>query len=397
MKLVQRTQLLEKIKSTKGTSDIKIITGVRRAGKSKLLSAYMDFLQENEVNCNIIFIDLRLLEFEHLQEYHALNEYICSHYVPNVNNYLIIDEVQMCEKFELCINSLHATEQYDIYLTGSNAFLLSSDLATLFTGRYIEISVLPFSFNEYRTYFGEQEKHAQLDEYLVNGGLSGSYVYKDEELRKEYIKDVYNTILQRDLVEKYNLADSDVLPRLMEYMMDNISNISSPNSIAGALTATNIPSNNHTISKYLDYLTKAYILYKVNRYDIRGKKYLQSQGKYYLVDSGIRYAILGTRNIDYGRIYENIVFLELIRRGYEVYVGKLYQKEIDFVALKGTEKIYIQVSDNIANEETFKREYTPLLQIKDAYPKYIIANTRHPEYNYEGILVRDIADWLTLK
>jgi len=394
MRLIQREVLLNKIKYAKNTTDIKIITGVRRAGKSKLLSAYVDYLKETEPGCNIIFIDFRLLEFEHLKGYHELNEYILAHYNSGVRNYLIIDEVQMCDKFELCINSLHATEQYDIYLTGSNAFLLSSDLATLFTGRYVEISVLPFSFNEYRTYYGEQEKHNQLDEYILQGGLSGSYVYDNEELRKEYIKDIYNTILQHDLMEKYHLADSEVLTRLMEYMMDNISNISSPNSIAGALTAIKIPSNNHTISNYLNYLTKAFILYKVDRYDIRGKRYLQSQSKYYLVDSGIRYAVLGRRNMDYGRIYENIVFLELHRRGYEVYVGKLYQKEIDFVAMKGNEKLYIQVSDNISDEETFKREYSPLLQIKDAYPKYIIANTKHPEYDYEGIKVIDLADWL---
>lgn len=394
MRLIQREELLNKIKYAKNTTDIKIITGVRRAGKSKLLSAYVDYLKETEPGCNIIFIDFRLLEFEHLKGYHELNEYILAHYNSGVRNYLIIDEVQMCDKFELCINSLHATEQYDIYLTGSNAFLLSSDLATLFTGRYVEISVLPFSFNEYRTYYGEQDKHNQLDEYILQGGLSGSYVYDNEELRKEYIKDIYNTILQHDLMEKYHLADSEVLTRLMEYMMDNISNISSPNSIAGALTAIKIPSNNHTISNYLNYLTKAFILYKVDRYDIRGKRYLQSQSKYYLVDSGIRYAVLGRRNMDYGRIYENIVFLELHRRGYEVYVGKLYQKEIDFVAMKGNEKLYIQVSDNISDEETFKREYSPLLQIKDAYPKYIIANTKHPEYDYEGIKVIDLADWL---
>lgn len=394
MRLIQREELLNKIKYAKNTTDIKIITGVRRAGKSKLLSAYVDYLKETEPGCNIIFIDFRLLEFEHLKGYHELNEYILAHYNSGVRNYLIIDEVQMCDKFELCINSLHATEQYDIYLTGSNAFLLSSDLATLFTGRYVEISVLPFSFNEYRTYYGEQDKHNQLDEYILQGGLSGSYVYDNEELRKEYIKDIYNTILQHDLMEKYHLADSEVLTRLMEYMMDNISNISSPNSIAGALTAIKIPSNNHTISNYLNYLTKAFILYKVDRYDIRGKRYLQSRSKYYLVDSGIRYAVLGRRNMDYGRIYENIVFIELHRRGYEVYVGKLYQKEIDFVAMKGNEKLYIQVSDNISDEETFKREYSPLLQIKDAYPKYIIANTKHPEYDYEGIKVIDLADWL---
>lgn len=394
MKLINRHHLLDALKSMRCTPDLKIITGLRRSGKSKLLAAYMDYLRQEDADGNIIFVDFRLLENEPLQEYHALNTYITERYKAGVNNYICIDEVQMCPNFELCINSLHASEKYDIYLTGSNAFMLSSDLATLFTGRYIELSVFPFSYSEYLLYHGEQDSQKQLDVYVQHGGLSGSYLYPNEKQRREYIRDVYNTILQRDLVEKYHLADSDALPRLMEYMMDNVSNICSPTGIAATLTQNGVPSNHHTISNYLDYLCKAFMLYKVDRYDIRGKKYLQSQSKYYLVDSGIRYALLGTRNMDYGRIYENIVAIELLRRGYEIYVGKLYQKEVDFVAMRGSEKIYIQVSDDISGEQTFEREYTPLLQIKDAYPKLIIARTRHPRYDYQGIQIVDLAEWL---
>ena len=272
--------------------------------------------------------------------------------------------------------------------------MLSSDLATLFTGRYIEIPVLPFSFAEYRTYYGEKEIQSQFDQYVLEGGLSGSYPYPSETKRRQYIRDVYNTILQRDLVEKYHLADSEVLPRLMEYMMDNVSNTCSPNGIAEILKTQGIATNNHTISDYLDYICRAFMLYKIKRYDVRGKKYLQSLHKYYLVDSGFRYALLGIRNMDYGRIYENLVALELLRRGYDIYVGKLYQKEIDFVAMRGNEKIYIQVSDNISSKETFEREYSPLLQIKDVYPKFIIARTRVPKYDYQGIQIIDLAEWL---
>lgn len=394
MKLIERTSLLNQLQEAKGTPDIKIITGVRRSGKSKLLTAFMDRIRQTEPNSNIIFIDYRLIDSEPLKEYHALHQYVETHYLSGVINYLCIDEVQMCMQFELAINSLHSMEKYDIYLTGSNAFLLSSDLATLFTGRYIEIPVFPFSFAEYRAYSGEQELQSQLDQYVLEGGLSGSYLYPSKQKRQQYISDVYNTILQRDLVEKYHLADSEVLPRLVEYMMDNVSNINSPNSIAENLKIQGIPTNNHTISDYLEYLCRAFMLYRIKRYDVRGNTYLQSLNKYYLVDSGFRYAILGTRNMDYGRIYENIVAIELLRRGYEIFVGKLYQKEIDFVAIRCSEKIYIQVSDDISSPDTFKREYEPLLQIKDAYPRYIIARTRHPRYDYQGIQIVDLATWL---
>ncbi|MDO5343140.1 MAG: ATP-binding protein [Bacteroidia bacterium] len=395
MKLIERNIYLDRIKSKKGSPDIKIITGIRRAGKSKLLLSYMDYLRKIDDKANIIFIDFRLLNTEPLKEYHALNNYIEAQYICGRNNYICIDEIQMCEHFELAINSLHATEKYDIYLTGSNAFMLSSDLATLFTGRYIEIQVFPFSFNEYRKYFGEDDNiQRQFDNYVIEGGLAGSYLYEKAEDKTTYIRDVYNTILQRDLVEKYNLPDNRVLTRLVEYMMDNVSNISSPNSISENLTKNGISTNHVTISAYLEYLAKSFVLYKIDRYDIRGKKYLQSLNKFYLADTGIRFAVLGHRNMDWGRMYENIVCLELLRRGYEIYVGKLYQKEIDFVAIKGSEKLYVQVSDDISNEGTFAREYTPLLQIRDAYPKMIIARTRNPRFDYQGIEIVDLAEWL---
>lgn len=395
MRLIERNIYLDRIKSKRGTPDIKIITGIRRAGKSKLLLAYMDFLRETDINANIIFIDFRLLNAEPLKEYHALNDYIESHYLYGKNNYICIDEIQMCKHFELAINSLHATEKYDIYLTGSNAFMLSSDLATLFTGRYIEIQVFPFSFSEYRTYFGEDDNiQKQFDNYVIEGGLAGSYLYEKSEDKTAYIHDVYNTILQRDLVEKHNLPDNTALTRLVEYMMDNVSNISSPNNISENLKKNGISTNHVTISTYLELLRKAFVLYKIDRYDIRGKKYLQSLNKFYLADTSLRFSVLGHRNMDWGRMYENIVCIEFLRRGYELYVGKLYQKEIDFVAIKGSEKLYVQVSDDISNHETFSREYTPLLQIKDAYPKMIIARTRNPRYDYQGIEIFDLAEWL---
>jgi len=395
MKTIKRPDYLNRLKSLKETPDIKILTGIRRCGKSKLMQSYIQWLRETDENNNVIFIDFALLENEHLKEYHSLNNYVTSRFDSSKNNYLCIDEVQLCPHFELTINSLYTTGNYDIYLTGSNAFLLSSDLATLFTGRFIEISVFPFSFREFCDYFEiSTDFQDAFEEYVTNGGLSGSYPYKNEEDRCAYIKDVYNTIVKRDLIDRYRLSAATDLSKILEYMMDNTSNICSPNGIASSMTSGGMPTCNKTVESYLEYLCNAFVLYKVKRYDIRGKKYLQSLDKYYLADSGIRYAMLGRRNIDWGRIYENIVYLELKRRGFDVYVGKLYQKEIDFVAMKGNEKIYVQVSDDITNPQTFEREYSPLLQIKEGYPKMIIARTRKPKYDYYGIAIVDIAEWL---
>jgi len=395
MKIIERTQYLNRIKELNNTPDIKIITGIRRCGKSKLMQAYIEYLRNHFENLNIIFIDFMDLAFEDLKEYHKLHDYVEKQYQEDKTNYLFVDEVQMCPKFELAINSLYSKGKYDIYITGSNAFLLSTDLATLFTGRYIEIPVFPFSFQEYCQYYEEDHDTDKLfDDYSIKGGLAGSYAYRTEKDRTNYIKEVYETIVTRDLVQKYALPDTLVLQRLSEFLMDNISNLTSPNKVSQLLTANNTPTNHVTIGRYIKYLCNAFVFYDIKRYDIRGKKYLENSEKFYLCDSGIRYALLGTRNMDYGRVYENIVCIELLRRGFDVYVGKLYKKEVDFVAQKGSERIYIQVSDNISSEETFKREVSPLLQIRDAYPKIVIARTKHPTYLYEGIEIHDIANWL---
>ena len=395
MKIIPRDKYLQRIIELNGTPDIKIIPGIRRSGKSKLTQAYIEYLKSHVDNCNIIYIDFMDLAFEEIKEYHALHAYVEAQYQANKTNYLFVDEVQMCPQFELAINSLYAKEKYDIYLTGSNAFLLSADLATLFTGRYIEIHVFPFSFSEYcRYYEGTKDIDQLFEDYTIKGGLAGSYAYKTEKDRVNYIKEVYETIVTRDLVQKYALPDTLVLQRLSEFLMDNVSNLTSPNKVSQLLTANNTQTNHVTIGKYIKYLCNAFVFYDVKRYDIRGRKYLESSEKFYLCDTGIRYAILGSRNMDYGRMYENMVCIELLRRGYDVYVGKLYQKEIDFVVQKGDEKIYIQVSDNITAPDTFERECRPLLQIRDAYPKMILARTRHPKYSYEGIDIYDVADWL---
>ena len=394
MKIIDRKDYLNRLIRLRNTPDIKIITGLRRSGKSELVRAYMEWIRNNE-DANIIYVDFADLKFEDLKTYKELYNYCEGQYVQGKPNVIVVDEVQMCEKFELAINSLYNSRKYDIYITGSNAFLLSSDLSTLFTGRFIEIPVYPFSFSEYCEYYGYDSNTADvLDSYVMNGGLAGSYVYDENDDKASYIKDVYTTIIKRDLVDKYGIKEEALLDSLTDYMMDNISNLTSASKISNIFKQNKVETNHITVGNYMKYLCSAFMFYKVKRYDIRGKKYLETSDKYYLSDLGFRYAMLGTRNMDYGRAYENIVALELLRRGYEIYVGKLYQKEVDFVAMKQNEKLYIQVSDNISDPTTLERELAPLKAIKDAYPKVLIANTSHADYDIEGIKVLDLTKWL---
>ncbi len=394
MKLIERKYYLDKLINVIGTPDIKVITGVRRSGKSKLLDAFKSYIEENRADYNIIHINFNLPEYDHLLEYHPLYDYINAQYIKGKENFVFIDEVQMCNDFEKAINGLHAAEKYDIYITGSNAFLLSSDLATFFTGRTFEIKVFPFSFAEYMQYFNYSDSYAAFDKYMIEGGMAGSYLYKDQEAKYDYIASVFDTLIVRDIRQKYRIRNTQLMGRIVDFLMDNISGLSSARNIASALSGIKEKANHVTIGTYMQYLCNAFAFYKIRRYDIKGKKYLSTNDKYYLSDHTFRYAKLGTKNLDRGRILENIVAMELLRRGYEVYVGVLYKKEIDFVAIKRNEKIYIQVSDDIGEEKTFQREVSPLLQINDAYPKMIIARTRYDEYQYEGVKIVDIANWL---
>ena len=394
MKLINRMNYLDKILSVIGTPDIKVITGVRRSGKSKLLEALKAHLLQNDPGINIIHINFNMPEYEELTEYKPLYDYINNNYKIGCENVVMIDEIQMCNNFEKAINGLHASEKYDIYITGSNAFLLSSDLATLFTGRTFEIKVYPFSFSEFQQYFKYDNNYDAFDKYVLEGGMSGSYLYKDIEAKYNYINEVYHTLIVRDIRAKYHIRNVTLMDRISDFLMDNISNLTSARSLADTFNSNKDKINHKTVGSYMQYLCNAFAFYKVRRYDIQGKKYLASSEKYYLCDHSFRYAKLGTKNMDYGRVYENIVAIELMRRGYEIYVGTLYKKEIDFVAIKRDEKIYIQVSDDISGEKTFEREVSPLLSIRDAYPKILITRTHHDSYQYEGIRIIDIADWL---
>lgn len=394
MKLIERSDYLKKMLDVTGTPDIKVITGIRRSGKSKLMEAFIENRRSLSPECNIIHLNFNLTEFEGQMEYHKLYDFVNSQYVSDKENIVCIDEIQMCSGFEKAINSLHECGRYDIYIIGSNAFLLSSDLATLFTGRTYEIEVYPFSFKEFCTYYAYSDIYNAFDRYSREGGMSGSYLYKSPEDRFKYIRTVFDTLIVRDIKQKYKIRNDQLLYSVCDFLLDNASNITSVRNIADSLIAKGTKTNDKTVGKYVDYLCNAFAFYKVRRFDIRGKKYLASQDKYYMADHAFKYSKLGTKNLDYGRVYENIVAIELMRRGYELYAGFLYKKEIDFVALKQNEKLYIQVSDDISNSDTFAREVTPLLKIADAYPKMVLARTRHDSYQYEGVQIIDIADWL---
>lgn len=394
MKLIDRPDYLNMLLSAQGTPDIKVITGVRRSGKSKLLEAFADAVLRANPRANIIRINFNLLEFEPLTEYHALYRYVIRHHVESTANIVIIDEIQMCDNFEKAINSLHALEQYDLYITGSNAFLMSSDLATLFTGRTFQIEVLPFSLSEFARYHELSQPDEALDRYLREGGMPGSYLYSDEKARFAYTSDVLDMLILRDIKQKHHVRNTEQLARTCDFLLDNIGNIVSLRSITAGLCAAGLKISEKTLANYVEHLCSAFLLYRVRRFDIAGKKYLSSGDKYYLVDHSFRYAKLGTKKLDFGHVYENMVAIELIRRGFEIYVGALYKKEIDFVAVRRDEKVYIQVSDDISSETTFEREISPLLKIRDAYPKIIIARTRHETTDWEGVKVIDIARWL---
>lgn len=392
MKLIQRDYYLNRLYAVKDVPDIKVITGVRRSGKSKLMDSFIGMISAD--SANVIHIKFNLKKYERLLDPDNLYKYIEQKYDPQKDNFLFVDEIQLCEGFERVINSIHEEELYNIFLTGSNAFLLSSDLATLFGGRVCEINMYPFSFSEYLRYFPSSQIDESFDSYVKKGGMSGSYLYKSEEDALGYVKGIYRTTIVKDIIKKFKVENEDLLLMIGSFLMDNVGNQTSIRNVASKLTSGTYKTNDKTVGSYIDYYCKSFLFYPMQRYDIKGKRYLESDKKYYLSDLSFRFSEIGTKNADYGHLYENIIAIELLRRGYEVYVGKLYDKEIDFVAMKEGIKTYIQVSDDISREETFQREVKPLLSIKDAYPKLLIARTKHEESQYEGIKIIDIARWL---
>ena len=386
--LIIRQDYLDKISKYLGKEMIIVLTGQRRVGKSYLLK---QFYQEKikESNANIIFIDKEKREFDFIKNYQDLNDYIESKLVKNKHNYILIDEIQDVDEFERSIRSYRTEESTDIIITGSNARMLSGELSTIIGGRYKEIYVQPLSYAEFLTFHSLDDNDDSLTQYINLGGMPGlNKIGLHEDDVREYQKDIYNTVLLKDVIMRNNIRNVNFLENLVTYLADNTDKIISANNISKYMKSNGENISTSVILNYLNYLSEAYIINKVNRYDVHGKRLFDSNEKYYFEDNGIRNAIAGgTREGDIEKVIENVVYHNLLRLGYEVYVGQLQSSEIDFVCTKSNgEKIYVQVSYLIVNEETRQREFGNLMKIQDNYPKYVISMTPLIVNNdYDGI------------
>lgn len=396
--MIKRDLYLKKIEDFQDQPLIKVITGMRRAGKSTLLDLFEEHLLAQGVKKEqIIRMNFELMEFDAIQDYRQLYAYIKGHQ-PAGHCYLLLDEIQQVTSWEKAINSLFMEGQADIYITGSNANLLSSDISTLLSGRYVEIQVFPLSFKEYLDFLPmekRQDKESDFQQYLKYGGLPviPSLPQKNDTIEL-FLSGIYNTVLMKDVVQRNSVRDPALLENIVRFLADNIGNPVSTAKISGYLTSQGHKTSPVTIDNYLSMLERAFIFYRAQRYDIKGKLYLKSQEKYYIVDNGIRNVLLGFRGGDYGHILENIVFLELLRRGYHVNVGKVGTLEVDFVATKSDRKIYLQVSASVMEEKTLQRELAPLQNIPDAYEKVLLTMDRNYIADYEGIRNINIVDFL---
>jgi len=379
---------------------IKVITGLRRSGKSTLLSLFENHLITSGVDRKqIIRMNFESFEFDEITSYKELHAYIKEHIIDKTKkHYILLDEVQQVSSWERVINSFLVDANVDIYITGSNAYLLSSELSTLLSGRYVEIRMQPLSFKEYLGFL-ESDKEMSLQEkfnqYLEYGGLPNVVELLDHpDTIGPFLEGIYNTVLMKDVIERNGVRDAALLESILKFIAANIGCIVSTKKISDYLTSSGRKTTSDTIDNYLKMLENAFIIYKANRYDLKGKMFLKTLEKYYIVDIGIRNRLTGLRNTDYGHVLENIVYLELLRRGYEVTIGKLGSLEVDFVASKTNEKIYYQVSATIMDEKTRVRELRPLESISDNYPKYILTMDQTVFDDYSGIRVKNIIDFL---
>ena len=383
----------------KDTEFIKVITGVRRSGKSTLMLMFKEFLINSDVREeNIIHINFESAMYDDIKDYKDLYNYV-KNKIKNDKVYLLLDEVQNVSSWEKAINSFKVDFDIDIYITGSNAYLLSSELSTLLSGRYIEIKMYPLSFKEYLMFnkYDESNIEEKFNEYLKYGGLPAITLIKDnDELVLSYLNDIYNTIVKKDIIDRNNIKDTALLENIIKYLANNIGSAISASKISDYLNSNKIveKSNHQTIDNYLNMLEKSFIMYKAERTDIKSKALLKTLGKYYISDTGIRNIILGYRNINEGHLLENVVYLELLRRGYRVNIGKTNDYEVDFVAENPKTIKYFQVTQTLVNEEVKNRELRSLENIDDNYEKIILTMDRTINNDYNGIKVVNIIDWL---
>ncbi len=397
--MIERREYLEDLISFKDKNLIKVVTGIRRCGKSTMFELYQAYLEENGVNrTQMVAVNLEDGDYRHIRNSEQLYEYVDERLDRERMNYVFLDEVQQVENFQEAVDWLYAKNYVDLYITGSNAFLLSGELATLLSGRYVEIKMLPLSFQEYVSAFPENHNLVQLyRDYLSNSSFPGTLELERKQDIRAYLEGIYNTILLKDIMMRRKIADPSMLESVVEFMFDNIGNLCSSTKIANSMTSAGRKISVPTVESYLAALSDSYILYKVGRYDIKGKQYLATGFKYYVADIGLRYYLLGTRQTDMRHILENVVYLELLRRGYEVYVGKIGGAEVDFIAVNQEGEEYYQVAQTVMTEETLQRELASLDAIRDHNPKYLLTMDFTPLTSYNGIKQINVLDWLMKK
>lgn len=395
--MIERVEYLEKIKKWKDKDVIKVVTGIRRCGKSTLFDLYIEYLKSIGIKeDHIISINLESLDYT-FNNYKELYDYVINLIKDKEKYYVFLDEIQNLSDFQRAVDALYIKKNIDVYITGSNAVLLSGELATLISGRYIEIKVLPLSFKEYKDYYNVEGDEKLYLKYINNSSFPYTLKLENSDEIDEYLESIYNTIIVKDIAARKKITDIGMLKSVTEFLFSSIGSIMSVKKIADTLTSNGRNISVHTVESYLDSLTESYIFNKVSRYDIKRKQHLETKNKYYATDVTMRYAILGRKDLDAGHILENIVYLELIRRGYKAYIGKVGEKEIDFVAVNKEGTVYYQVAYTTRDEKTLDRELSSLMSINDHYPKYILTMDIDPEVDYNGIRKMNVIDWLLKK
>lgn len=395
-KRIERPEYLEQLIRFREKEVIKVVTGIRRCGKSTLFDLYCEYLVQDGVSKDqIIRVNMEDPDYHDIRDYMQLYDWIRQQMDSEKMNYILIDEVQNVPEFQKAVDGLYIKENCDVYITGSNAYLLSGELATLLAGRYVEIKMLPLSFKEYLSALGDKtDLMLKYQNYIQNGSFP--YVVQLEKKRDihAYLEGIYTSIILKDIMARYRIADAGGLDSVIRFMFDNVGNLCSATKIANTMTTAGRKIAISTVENYLGALTECFILYKAGRYDVKGKQYLTTGNKYYLCDMGLRYYLLGTKRADLGHILENVVYLELLRRGYEVYIGKVGNAEIDFIAISEEGEEYYQVALTVMEESTLERELAPLESIRDHNPKYLLTMDFTPLTSHNGIKQWNVLEWL---
>ena len=396
--MIARDEYLEQLKSFREKNIIKVITGIRRCGKSTLFEIYQEYLIKDGVDeKQIISINLEDGDYIDIENYKDLYHLVNDKLIPDKVNYIFLDEVQKVKEFQKAVDSLYIKKNCDVYITGSNAYLLSGELATLLSGRYIEVKMLPLSFKEYIATFPDNSNIERLyQEYIRNSSFPYTLELKKQRDIKQFLDGLFNSIVIKDIITRNSIQDIEMLKSVVRFLFDNIGNLCTTKKISDTMTSSGRKISVHTVEKYINALTNAFIFYKTSRFDIKGKQYLKTMNKYYAADIGLRYNILGTKRADHGHILENIVYLELIRRGYEVFIGKVGQKEVDFIAVGELGEEYYQVAYTVIDTDgkTLERELSSLSEINDHNPKYLLTMDKQPITSHNGIKQIYVLDWI---